>query len=89
MEFGSESVFSLASKIRHIDKFDAAIFFSPGWKSALAVWLAGIPIRVARRCGAMSFLFNLYPQRPKDISDPVRLNLRLAKSIGANIEGLP
>jgi heptosyltransferase II len=89
MEFGSESVFSLASKIRHIDKFDAAIFFSPGWKSALAVWVAGIPIRVARRCGAMSFLFNLYPQRPKDISDPVRLNLRLAKSIGANIEGLP
>jgi len=89
MECSSESVFSLASKIRHIDKFDAAIFFSPGWKSALAVWLAGIPIRVARRCGAMSFLFNLYPQRPKDISDPVRLNLRLAKSIGANIEGLP
>ena len=88
MEFDSESAFDLASKIRHTDKFDAAIFFLPGWKTALAVWLAGIPIRVARRCGAMSFLFNLHPQRPKDISDPVRLNLRLAKSIGANIEGL-
>jgi hypothetical protein len=37
----------------------------------------------------MSVLFNLHPQRPKDISDPIRLNLRLAKSIGANIDGLP
>jgi heptosyltransferase II len=89
MEFGRESAFDLASRIRRIAEFDAAIFFSPGWKTALAIWLAGIPIRVARRCGAMSFLFNLHPQRPKDISDPVRLNLRLAKSIGANIEGLP
>src|SRR5437870_10420358 len=89
IEFGSESVFALASKIRRAAEFDAAIFFSPTWKTALAVWRAGIPIRVARRCGVMSFLFNLYPQRPKDISDPIRLNLRLAKSIGANIDGLP
>ena len=89
IEFGSESVFALAARIRRTAEFDAAIFFSPGWKTALAVWRAEVPIRVARRCGAMSFLFNLHPQRPKDISDPIRLNLRLAKSIGANIEGLP
>jgi ADP-heptose:LPS heptosyltransferase len=89
IEFGGESIFALASKIRHTAEFDAAIFFSPDWKTALAVWRAGIPIRVARRCGLMSVLFNLHPQRPKDISDPIRLNLRLAKSIGANIDGLP
>jgi heptosyltransferase II len=89
IEFDSESVFALASKIRRIAEFDAAIFFSPCWKTALAVWRAGVPIRVARRCGLMSFLFNLHPQRPKDISDPIRLNLRLAKSIGANIDDLP
>jgi len=89
IEFSSESVFALASKIRSTAEFDAAIFFSPTWKTALAVWRAGIPIRVARRCGLMSVLFNLQPQRPKDISDPIRLNLRLAKSIGANIDGLP
>ena len=88
IEFNNESVVALASKIRRIAEFDAAIFFSPGWKTALAVWRAGIPVRVARRCGAMSFLFNLHPQKPKDISDPIRLNLRLAKSIGANIDGL-
>jgi hypothetical protein len=89
IEFGSESVFALGSKIRRTAQFDVAIFFSPCWKTALAVWCARIPIRVARRCGLMSFLFNLHPQRPKDISDPIRLNLRLAKSIGANIDDLP
>jgi heptosyltransferase II len=86
IEIGNESAFAITSKIRRTAEFDAAIFFSPAWRTALAVWHAGIPVRVARRCGAMSFLFNLHPQRPKDISDPVRLNLRLAKSIGANIE---
>ena len=89
IEFGSESAFDLASKIRRTAEFDAAIFFSPAWKTALAVWRAGVPIRVARRCGLMSFLFNLHPQQPKNISDPIRINLRLAKSIGANINGLP
>jgi len=89
IEFGNESFVELASKIRGTAEFDAAVFFRPDWKTALAVWRAGIPVRVARRCGAMSFLFNVHPQRPKDISDPVRLNLRLAKSIGANIDGLP
>jgi heptosyltransferase II len=89
IEFSGESASTLASNIRRTAEFDAAIFFWPAWKTALAVWWAGIPVRVARRCGAMSFLFNLHPQRPKDISDPTRLNLRLAKSIGANIDGLP
>jgi heptosyltransferase II len=89
IEFGNESLFTVASNIRRAAAFDAAIFFWPTWKTALAVWQAGIPVRVARRCGPMSFLFNLHPARPKDISDPVRLNLRLAKSIGANIDGLP
>ena len=89
IEFGSESAFALASEIRRTAEFDAAIFFSPAWKTAFAVWRAGVPIRVARRCGLMSFLFNLHPQQPKNISDPIRFNLRLAKSIGANIDGLP
>lgn len=81
-----DSVFALASRIRIAGRFDVAIFFTPSWKSALVAWLAGIPIRVARRCGLMSFLFNLHPPHPKNVSDPARANLRLAKSIGANIE---
>jgi heptosyltransferase-2 len=88
IEFSSESAFALTSEIHRTARFDAAIFFEPSWKNALAVWRAGIPIRVARRCGLMSLLFNLHPQRPKNIADPVRMNLRLAKSIGANIDGL-
>ncbi|HKS31087.1 MAG TPA: hypothetical protein VJR28_01675, partial [Chthoniobacterales bacterium] len=53
IEFGSESVFALAARIRRTAEFDAAIFFSPDWKTVLAVWWAGVPVRVARRCGAM------------------------------------
>jgi lauroyl/myristoyl acyltransferase len=83
---GAQSPFSLATKIRRAGEFDVAIFFAPSWKTALAVWLAGIPIRVARRCGLMSFLFNLHPQQPKSGVDPVRANLRLAKSVVANID---
>jgi hypothetical protein len=83
---GAESPFSLATKIRATGDFDVAIFFTPTWRTALAVWLAGIPIRVARRCGLMSFLLNLHPQKPKSGVDPVRANLRLAKSVGANID---
>ena len=41
---------------------------------------------LARSDGAMSFLFNVRPQKPKTALDPVRDNLRLAKSVGANIE---
>lgn len=82
----SDSFSTLAHRIRSAAQFDAAIFFAPSRKTALAVWLARIPIRVARRCGLMSLLFNLHPQKPKTALDPVRANLRLAKSIGANIE---
>ncbi len=88
IEYDNESAFALAAEIQRSAKFDAAIFFAPTWKTAFAVWQAGIPIRVARRCGLMSLLFNIHPQRPKNISDPIRLNLRLAKSIGGNIDGL-
>src|SRR5439155_27358949 len=56
IEFGSEPAFALASTIRRTAEFDVAIFFSPAWKTALAVWWTGVPIRVARRCGLMSFL---------------------------------
>ncbi|MDQ6939801.1 MAG: hypothetical protein M3119_06545 [Verrucomicrobiota bacterium] len=89
IEYDGESTLTLASEIQRTAKFDAAIFFAPTWKTALGVWRTGIPIRVARRCGLMSLFFNLHPQKPKNISDPIRLNLRLAKSIGANIDGLP
>ena len=87
IEFDRESSSAIASKLRREAQFDAAIFFAPTWKTALAVWKTGIPIRVARRCGLLSLLSNLHPQTPKNISDPIRLNLRLAKSIGANIDG--
>ena len=86
LEWRSESVFALASRIRSSGNFDVAISFAPAWKTATAVWLARIPIRVARKCGMKSWLFNLHPQQPKSPLNPIRANLRIAKSVGANID---
>ncbi|MFL6528172.1 MAG: hypothetical protein ACJ8IQ_08740, partial [Chthoniobacterales bacterium] len=82
----ADSISALRSQIRSAGDFDAAIFFAASWTNALAVRLAGIPTRVARSDGTMSFLFNVRPQKPRNALDPVRDNLRLAKSVGANIE---
>src|SRR3984893_7512716 len=59
-----ESVFRLASKIRTAAKFDVAIFFGSSWKPSLAVWSARMPLRVARRTGANSWLYNQHPAEP-------------------------
>jgi lauroyl/myristoyl acyltransferase len=82
---GGESPFALAAKIRRTGKFDAAIFFAPSWGTALAVRAAGIPIRVGRRDGLISCLYNQHPREPKNPLEPVRANLRIAQSVGANI----
>jgi heptosyltransferase II len=80
-----ESVFSLASKIRNAARFDVAIFFATSWKTSLAVWSAGIPLRVGRRSGANSWLCNQHPAEPNQPLDSVRMNLHIAQSVGANI----
>jgi len=82
---GAESAFALAATIQHKATFDAAIFFSPSWKTALAVWAAGIPIRVGRRGGLISWLYNQYPAEPQAGLDPVQAKLHIAHSVGANI----
>jgi heptosyltransferase II len=80
-----ESVSSLASKIRSAARFDVAILFANSWKTSLAVWRAGIPLRVGRRAGANSWLCNQHPLEPKHSLDLVQTNLHIAHSIGANI----
>jgi lauroyl/myristoyl acyltransferase len=80
-----ESVSSLASKIRSAARFDVAIFFATSWKTSLAVWSAGIPLRVGRRSGANSWLYNQHPAEPNQPLDPVRMNLHIAQSVGANV----
>lgn len=81
----AESSFALAARIRRIARFDAAIFFVNSWKTSLAVWRAGIPLRVGRRSGGNSWLYTQHPVEPNQPLDPVRMNLHIARSVGANI----
>ena len=80
-----DSTSSLAAKIRSAARFDVATFFNQSWKPTLAVWKAGIPLRIGRRAGFVSWFYNQHPQAPREQLDAVHLNLRFAKSIGANI----
>lgn len=79
------SVSGLTSKIRTAARFDVAIFFGSSWKVALAVWRSGIPLRVGRRSGATSWLFNQHPAEPNQPLDAMRLSLHIAHSVGANV----
>ena len=84
IESAGASAFELAAKIRQAG-FDAAIFFAASWRTVWAVWLAGVPIRVGRRSGLISRLYNQHPPDPENAGDAVAANLQLAQSIGANI----
>jgi lauroyl/myristoyl acyltransferase len=84
-----ESVFSLVAKIRRLPRFDVSIFFATNWKISLAIWLAGIPLRVGRRSGINSWLCNQHPLEPDQPFDCVRMNLHIAQSVGADINAVP
>ena len=83
-----DSVSVLAAKIRRAARFDVAIFFANDWKASLAVWRAGIPLRVGRRSGANAWLCNQHPAEPPQPLDSVRMNLHIAESVGANINAV-
>ncbi|MGI9173349.1 MAG: hypothetical protein ACR2F0_08580 [Chthoniobacterales bacterium] len=85
----NSSAFSLAAALRAAGPFDAAIFFSASWRTALAVRFAGIPLRIGRRRGPISRLFNQHPAEPPVALDPVQDSLQIAHSIGANIPPRP
>ncbi len=83
----NDSVFAVAAKIR--TGFDVAILFPNSVRSALEIWLAGIPRRVgyARRWRRM--LLNQVidePSAPGPIRHQVGHYLRIAHRIGANME---
>ena len=80
-----QSVSSIASNIRAVASFDVAVFFASTWKTSFAVWLAQIPLRVGRRCGPISWLYNQHPTKPDRPLDSVGMNLHIAHSFGANI----
>jgi ADP-heptose:LPS heptosyltransferase len=68
-------------------KYDGAIFLKPDWRSAFAVYLAGIPVRIGTARRAYSFLFNerLNLIRKKSGMHEVDLNLRLLEPLGLKV----
>jgi lipopolysaccharide heptosyltransferase II len=83
-----ESVFAVARKLR--DHFDAAILFPNSLRTALEVWLAGIPRRVGypghRRAWLLNQIFR--PKQKSPVPRPrhqVHHYLALAEFVGAEI----
>ncbi len=79
------SPFEVATQLKEYARFTAAIFLEPQWRSALAVFIAGIPIRVGRRQRWISALFNQHPLPAHPGATATEAHLAVAHSIGANI----
>jgi len=74
------------SRIRALRDFDAVIAFEPSFSRALELWLAGIPIRIGPRGMTGSWFYNQYlPPRELEAEDAILTFLRIAQSVGANI----
>lgn len=75
-----------SSRIRALRGFDAAMVFTPSLSRALELWLAGIPIRIGPRGTSGSWFYNQYlPPPESETEDAVLTFLRIAQSVGANI----
>ena len=85
-----ESIFAVAKKIRR--NFDAAILFPNSLRTALEVWLAGIPRRVGTPGHRRRWLLNqVYePKKKKKVNERPRHQvhdyLALAEFVGAEVD---
>ena len=85
-----ESIFAVARKIRR--HFAAAILFTNSLRTALEVWLAGIPRRVGAPGHQRRWLLNqVFEPKKKKVSERPRHQvhdyLALAEFVGAGVEG--
>lgn len=79
------SIVRVASKIRNAGRFDAAVTFSKSLRSAVQLYLAGVPIRAGLRTPLGAFFLNQdLPQEAIETSDACYY-LKLAQSVGANV----
>jgi lipopolysaccharide heptosyltransferase II len=82
-------VFSVARSIKSKRIFDAAILFPNSLRSALEVWLGGIPVRVGfRGHNRRKLLTKIMPNWPR-LAPPraqVDVFMKLAEKCGANID---
>jgi heptosyltransferase-2 len=88
---GRGSVFAVGKFLRAQKPFDAAILFPNSLRTALEVWLAGIPRRVGFRGHHRSWLLSqIVPDRAKrgPIQHQVHHYLHLARQIGAETDSI-
>ena len=84
----NKSLFATVRLLRR-QKFDVAILFPNSLRSALEVWLSGIPRRVGYRGHSRAWLLNQIvppPRKPAPIEHQALHYLRLAEQMGATIE---
>jgi len=67
-----------------IQSYDMALFIKPGWRSALAVYLAGVPLRLGTSRRFYSFLFNrrVSLSRRNSNAHEVDLNIKMLNVFG-------
>jgi heptosyltransferase-2 len=83
-----QSVFSTARAIRSAGPFDAAVLFPNSLRSALEIWLAGIPIRVGYRGHSRSWFLNQVVRKRRDtgrVEHQATTYLRIAHELAADI----
>ena len=82
--FGKPLNISRLIEILEVESYDMALFIKPGWRSALTVYLAGIPIRIGTSRRFYSFLFNrrVNITRRNSNEHEVDLNIKMLKVFG-------
>ena len=82
----ADSIFSVVNAIRRKARFDVAILFPNSFRTALEVWLAGVPRRVGFAGHQRRWLLNqIVPEEPRrgPIQHQVYRYLRMARELGA------
>ncbi len=81
---------ALSELVSSIEKndYDAAVFAKPNWRSALAVYLAGVKVRIGTSRRPYSFLFNVRESITRRNSNmhEVDLNLMLLRPLGFTLQ---
>jgi heptosyltransferase-2 len=88
----TKSLLGATKKIRKQPRFDVALLFPNSLRTALEVWLAGIPRRVGYRGHRRRWLLNQLvpdPTRTGPIEHQVHHYLELARAIGGLSESAP
>lgn len=87
MALSSKSILQTVRRLRMRPPFDAALLFPNSLRSALEVWLAGVPRRVGSAGHHRHWLLNQQPRRSirRGIVHQTYLYLELASTIGARV----